>query len=164
MSVVLATSAIPTLLGALSHDFILALTPEHLICEANPLARQILGPQILGRPFLDLLTSESYSKGVAFLAELKQEADQASEAWELIFHSTQAEPVLLQARGGWLASGHWLFVGSNAMLNFSDVYYEVLAINSEMTNLIRQLSKDQARLNSQLENLFQVQEQLHVKH
>jgi hypothetical protein len=110
------------------------------------------------------LTSESHEKGVTFLAELKQEIDQASEAWELIFQSTQAEPVLLQVRGGWLASGQWLFVGSNDLLNFSDVYYEVLAINSEMTNLIRQLSKDQARLNSQLETLFQVQEQTNVKH
>jgi hypothetical protein len=37
------------------------------------------------------------------------------------------------------------------------IYHEVLSINSELTNLIRQLNKEQARLAAQIERLLKEQ-------
>jgi len=58
--------------------------------------------------------------------------------------------VVCAMRGGLVAPGNWLIMGASDPPELTSIYYEVLAMNSELTNLIRRLSKEQSRLNAQL--------------
>jgi hypothetical protein len=53
-------------------------------------------------------------------------------------------------------------VASRDSPQLTALYHEVLAMNNELTNLIRQISKEQARLITQLERLADAQERHYV--
>jgi hypothetical protein len=153
---------IPALLGHLSHELILVCGQEFTVHEANPLAKQMLGAHIVGQPFRGLLSEMTPAKNDAFLRHLQSVAkDQISESWELLFQVPEREPVLLHVRGGLTEQGEWLIVGTYESPQAQALYHEVLAMNSELTNLIRQLNKEHARLSNQLSNRVEVQEQTH---
>lgn len=157
------TSSIPELLGTLSHDIILVCNDQGVVQEANQLARQLLGEAIVGRLLLDLMTAMSYHKGEAFLNYLYTlPPNTTGDAWELLFHVPRSIPLRVSARGGALAGGGWLIVGGCEPPQLVALYHEVLAINSELTNLIRQLCKEQATLTSQVTHLLHLQEHLHA--
>jgi len=64
-------------------------------------------------------------------------------------------------RGGLTEQGEWLLVGTYESPQAQALYHEALAMNSELTNLIRQLNKEHARLSSQLSAQIETQEQTH---
>lgn len=153
---------IPALLGHLSHELILVCDRQFVVSEANPLARQMLGQHIVGQPFRALLSEMTPAKNDAFLHHLQSvAAGSISESWEMLFQIPEREPVLLHMRGGLTEQGEWLLVGTYESPQAQALYHEVLAMNSELTNLIRQLNKEHARLSNQLSTLAETQEQTH---
>lgn len=150
---------IPPILGRLSHDVMLVCDRESIIQEANPLALRLMGPEIVGKPLSDVMAEKSKAKGEAFLGYLQelQEGD-LSEAWELFFQVAGSSPMPVSVRGGLLEQDVWLLVGGCEPPQLTTIYHEVLAINTELTNLIRQLSKEQARLTSQVNRLLDSKE------
>jgi len=156
----MTSPAIPELLGTLSHDIILVCNTQEIVQEANPLAQQLLGEQIIGHPLLELMTTMSRAKGRAFLNHLSNQPDPAAaETWELVFHVPQTVPLRVRARGGPLKQGGWLIVCGCEPPHMMALYHEVLAMNSELTNLVRQLSKEQSVLTNRLTRLLQTEEQ-----
>jgi hypothetical protein len=152
-------ASIPNLIGQLSNDIMLICDQQCIVREANPVALQTLGNEIVGRPVLQLLATMSRTKGRAFFDHLRRLAPgECSEPWELLFHMSQAAPLLISVRGGATDDGQWLLVGSHESPQLTVLYHEVLAINSELTNLVRQLSKEQAQLTSRIETLMSAQE------
>ncbi|MFP4438316.1 MAG: hypothetical protein ACLFVO_13805 [Chloroflexaceae bacterium] len=152
--------AIPELLGTLSYDIILVCDSQEIVQEANPLAQQLLGEQIIGHPLLELMTTMSRAKGRAFLNYLHDQPDLTQvETWELLFHVPQTVPMRVRARGGPLEQGGWLIVCGCEPPYMMALYHEVLAMNSELTNLVRELSKKQSVLTNQLTQLLQAEEQ-----
>jgi hypothetical protein len=155
----MTTGIIPAPLGQLSNDIILICDRDAVVREANPYAVRTLGAAITGKPLLQILTTMSQAKGAAFIEHLRHLVPGAcSDGWELRFDVAQATPLLITVRGAALERGGWLLVGGNDASRLTAFYHEVLAINNELTNLIRQLSKDQARLKGRIEELLQPQE------
>lgn len=151
--------SIPDLIGQLSNDIILVCDQQCVVREANTVALQMLGSDIVGRPTLQLLATMSRTKGRAFFDHLRRlNAGECSEPWELLFHIARSAPLLISMRGGSTGGGQWLLVGSHESPQLTVLYHEVLAINSELTNLVRQLSKEQAQLTSRIETLMSSQE------
>ncbi len=155
-------NGIPTLLGSLTHDLIVLCNPSYVVLEANTLAQEMLGTHIVGQSLLQLLHEKSQMKGQSFLKHLSHlAANETSNAWELVFYSASGETVMINVRAGLSDNGNWLLVGTCESPQLTALYHEVLAMNSELTNLIRQLSKEQARLNEQLSRLLDLQEHYH---
>jgi PAS domain-containing protein len=155
-------NGIPALLGHLSHDLIFVCDRQFVVSEANPLAKQMLGTHIVGQPFREILSTMTPAKNEAFLHHLQSvSAGNISESWELLFHVAEGEPVLLHVRGGMTEQGEWLLVGTYESPQSQALYHEVLAMNSELTNLICQLNKEHARLSSKLSELVETQEYTH---
>lgn len=153
------SSLIPAPLGALSHDLILACDGEMIVREANALAVALLGRRVVGQPLLRLFAMMARPKAGAFLAQLRDlPPDATTEPWELLFHVPRATPLLANVRGGVVPCGGWLIVGSCPSPQLTTLYHEVLTINNELTNLVRQLSKEQALLSSRINRLLQAQE------
>jgi hypothetical protein len=148
------------MLGSLSHDLILVCDAEHRVREANPLSLTMLGPSIIGQPLQALLSDMTIAKNEAFLDHLDRiEIGSISDEWELLFHSSRPDPLLINLRAGLCDQGQWLLVGTCESPQLTALYHEVLAMNSELTNLIREMSKEQARLSDQLSHLLHTQEQ-----
>lgn len=152
-------TTLPGLIGKLSHELMLACDDELTVREANSLALSTLGPRIVGRPLLQLITSMARPKGAVFIAELEAlEPEQVSTTWELLLHVPRAAPLLIGLRGGRRREGGWLIMGAVESPRLSGLYHEVLALNKELTELIRQLTRQQAELNHKLERLPITQE------
>lgn len=152
-------TGIPAILGSLSHDLIFVCDTGFVVREANPLTLDLLGSDIIGQPLLYLLHESSCSKGQAFLDHIAAIAsDTASDAWELLFNASGRTPLLLRIQARQSAEGQWFIVGTYDSPQLTGLYHEVLAMNSQLTNMIRELSKEQARLNSQIAHLLEKQE------
>lgn len=150
-------SVIPTLFGNLSHELILVCDRHGLIREANQRSRQLLGDDIIGSSLLQLLSTMSYTKGNAFLQHVATLPPGAtSDVWELLFDRSDTAPLCVNMRAGALSPDYCVLIGGYEPPQLTTLYHEVLAINSELTNLIRQLSKEQARLGSQIERLMSI--------
>lgn len=148
------------LLGALTQDIILVCDRGHIVREANPLACDLLGGDLIGRPLLSLLSTMSQTKGEAFLEHTRQIAPgTASDTWELLFHVPPTEPLLANVRMGFSTRGYWLVVGTHESPQLSALYHEVLAMNTELTGMIRELSREQVRLSNQVSRLLAEQAQ-----
>lgn len=146
---------IPPILGKLSHDIILVGTPEGIIQEANELAIHLFGKDVLGKTLLSLMSPKSHAKGETFFKHMLEfDVGEVSNTWELFFKTLETDTFLVNARAGLLESGIWVMMGACEPPQLTAIYYEVLAMNSELTNLIRRLSKDQARLTNKLNNLL----------
>lgn len=154
-------AAIPDILGRLSHDVMLLCTREGVVCEANPVAKRILGEHIINQPLETLFSDMVGSKGKAFLDQLLDLADnETSNTWELFFKVPDSNDITpINMRGGAVDRERILLVGACEPPQLTAIYHEVLAINSELTNLIRQLSKEQARLSARLERLLNNEEE-----
>lgn len=147
---------IPDMLGRLSHEIILVCDEHGTIHEANPIALNMFGLSIIGRHLQELLFEKSVDKGNAFLSQLFElEMNSISNTWELYFNQPDSEPIACNIRGGKELAGYWIIIGACEPPELTAIYYEVLAMNSELTNLIRQLSKEQARLMTRLNELLQ---------
>lgn len=147
---------IPELFGTLSHDMLFVCNPEGIISEVNTLAQRMLGNGLVGKSFVNLLAESSRSKGMTLLENLRSyHLNDMSVTWELIFHGLEPNHLMVHVRAGVIAEDQWLIVGACEPPQLTAIYYEVLAMNSELTNLIRQLSKDQARLSTHLNRLLQ---------
>ncbi len=148
---------IPALFGDLSHDLILICDRHGLIREANLRSRQLLGEDIIGSPLLQLLSTMSHIKGNDFLQQITTLSPGAtSDTWELLFDSADAAPLCVSIRAGALSPDYRVLIGGYEPPRLTTLYHEVLAINSELTNIIRQLSKEQARLRDQIERLISI--------
>jgi len=151
--------AIPPMLGKLTHDVIILCSKDKIIQEANPFALRMIGPDIVGKSLESLFSDMSGSKVHSFIEHMSQfDMGEISETWELFFDTPEDEPRPINIRGGVMDTGEWLLVGTCEPPQLTTIYYEVLAINSELTNLVRRLSKDLAMLNSRLARLLQEQE------
>jgi hypothetical protein len=151
------------LLGRLSHELILVCDSDLVIREANELAIRTLRQPLLGQPLLQLIAPSARSKAVAFIAELQQlSADQLTISWELLLHVPQDNPLLIGMRGGALPAGGWLLMGGSEPGGITRLYQEVLALNSELTDLIRKLTREQAALSAQVQRLLDHQEHHNV--
>lgn len=154
---------IPPILGSLSSDIILVCDEGMTIREANTLALRTIGAQVIGQPLIAVFRNVSEDKARRFIAHLSTFREgEMCEAWELFLtplskESEGRERISLSLRGGKLAGGWWLFVGACEPVQLTMIYHEVLAINSELTNLVRQMTKDRTRLANQLSQ-FQAQE------
>lgn len=156
-------TGIPALLGTLTQELILVSDLQSVVLEANPLAARLLGQHIVGQPLLQFLSTGSHNKGNMFLEHLSGLGEgEVSDTWELLFDTPAAEPLLLNVRAGRLEHGGWLIVASRDSPQLTMLYHEVLAMNNELTSLIRQISKEQARLITQLERLAKSQERNYV--
>jgi hypothetical protein len=58
-------------------------------------------------------------------------------------------------RGGRLPDGGWMIMGSGESPRLANLYHEVLAINTELTNLIRELTREQAVLTGTINRLLE---------
>lgn len=155
-------SGIAAMIGLLSHDLIMVCDAQHVVRETNGVVGQVLGRQVVGLPFLALLPEMAQSKGQAFLEHLQQiPVGARSDTWELLFTMSQPVPLPISVRAGWCDQQTWVLVGTREPPHATALYHKVLAMNSELTNLIRQLSKEQARLNVELLRLAETQEQFH---
>jgi hypothetical protein len=147
---------IPPILGTLSSDIILACDEDMTICEANALALRTIGTEVIGQPLIAVFRNTSEQKARRFIEHLSTfQVGEMCEAWELFLtplstESEGRERMSLSLRGGKLAGGWWLFVGACEPVQLTMIYHEVLAINSELTNLVRQMTKDRSRLANQL--------------
>lgn len=155
-------SGLPGLMGVLSRELFIICDQQYLVCEANKLALQMLGSHIVGRPFLSLLADMSRTKGQIFVEHLyRLDSGVISDSWELLFDVIDSPPVLFSTRGALYEPGKWLLVGTYESPQLTALYHKVLAMNSELTNLIRQLSKEQVRLNREVMRLLEKQEHFH---
>lgn len=156
----MSDSTVPAMLGRLSHDVILICNRQGVVREANPVALRLLGDHIVDHSLEELFSEITGSKGQAFLEHLwKLETGDISTTWELFFTIPNVhEPAPINIRGGIVDHETVLLVGACEPPQLTAIYHEVLAINSELTNLIRQLSKEQARLSARLERLLREQE------
>jgi hypothetical protein len=152
-------TGIPAILSALSNDLILVCDEHYIIQEVNPLATDMLGESLVGQSFLHILHDSSQSKGQGFLEHIARiGTNNTSDSWELLFNVPRDHPMLITMRAGTCDQHTWLFVGTCESPQLTALYHEVLAMNSQLTNLIRQLSKEQARLHGQLVQLLETQE------
>jgi len=150
---------IPPMIGMLSHDIIIVCDEQTVVGEVNHVALGLLGSDIVGKPFASLLSERSYDKGDAFLDYITGlEIGDTTETWELSFQTIHSRSMPISIRSGRIEDNTWLLVGTIESPQLTAIYQEVLAINSELTNLIRQLSKEQAKLTDQLTRLLQAQE------
>jgi hypothetical protein len=150
---------IPELLGSLSHDLIMVYDEHYVIREANALALHFLGEQCVGQALPTLFADMAYDKGMAFLAQANTlQVGQTGEPWELLLNTVHIEPTLIKMRAGRWQPQSWLLVGMCDSPQLTALYHEVLEMNSELTNLIRQLSQEQSRLSGEVSRLLQTQE------
>ncbi len=157
-------TVIPPMLGSLCHDMILVCDKQSIIQEANPVAMHMLGQDIIGNQLFTLLSDNSIEKGKAFIKNSNRlDVGEISGTWELIFNTHALAHTPVKMRGGLFSQEKLLLVGSCEQQHLMGVYNEVLAINSELTNLIRQVSKEQARLTTRLTRLIEAQEEHNVK-
>ncbi len=149
--------------GRLSGELILICNAQMQVCEANELTCATLGEPIVGQPLSQLFTSMARAKGAAFIAELQRlDASAVSATWELLLHVPHAAPLLAGLRGGRLPEGGWMILGSSELPHLTSLYHEVLSLNTELTNLIRDLTREQAALNETVHRLLEVQEKRHA--
>lgn len=142
------------MLARLSNELILVCDDQMLVREANPLALETLGAQIVGKALPQLAAHVARSKAEAFAAELRQlDTDGVSTSWELLLQVPQAPPLLAGLRGGRTHEGGWMIMGAGETPRLTALYYEVLALNTELTNMIRGLIREQADLNSTVSRL-----------
>ncbi len=155
----MTSPCIPPMLGVLSHDIILVCDASGMVQEANTLAQRMFGADLIGSMLEQLLSEHAAEKGAAFLQQLGELAPGAvGPAWELLFHVPNSTPLPISMRGGNMSPDAWMLVGACEPPQLTSIYHEVLAINSELTNLIRQLSKEHARLAEQVGRLLDAQE------
>jgi PAS domain-containing protein len=150
-------AGIPAILGSLSNDLILVCDEAYVVQEANALACHILGTHMIGQPLINLLHRTSQDKGQAFLEHTRSiAAGETGDTWELLFAAPDREPLLISMRAGRSEHGTWLLVGMCESPQFTALYHEVLSINSQLTNLVRHLSKEQSqsRLNNPASHLM----------
>ncbi len=118
-----------------------------LLCDSRGFILKVLEdelgliePHLIGGPFTQILDAGSVDKGLDFFAAIQQ--DTLFHAWELIV-TEQGRPLLMYAVGALRQDGILIV----AMTDSSQLlrYYEELAqINSEQTNSMRMLLKQQA--------------------
>lgn len=138
----------------LSNEMILICDEQMLVREANPTALEALGKQIIGQPLTQLSSTVAQAKAEAFADELRQlNPSGVSTSWELLLHSPHATPLLAGMRGGRLPEGGWMIMGASEAPRLTALYYEVLAINTELTNMIRELIREQSNLSAAVKRL-----------
>jgi hypothetical protein len=156
---------IDPIFGRLSGELILVCDDDLTVRDANTLARSTLGERIVGRPLLKLITAMARAKGEAFLDALRSLGDADSTAtWELLLHVPRAAPLLTGLRGARRPGGGWVIMGGGESPGLSRLYHEVLSLNAELTDLIRQLTREQAALAATVSRLTQRQEEHHAEH
>lgn len=144
----------------LSHELMLFCDDGLVVREANPLALTTLGPRIIGRPLAQLFATMARPKGAAFIEELgRLDAEAVSATWELLLHVPRAAPTLVGLRGGRSPAGGWVIMGASEPPHLTALYHEVLGLNTELTDLIRDLTRQQAGLSAQLACLLTATEQ-----
>jgi hypothetical protein len=158
----MSTSPIDLIGSRLSGEVILICDDQMIVREANELARTTLSEHIVGRPLLRIVTAMARSKGKAFIDALGRLDDTAvTNTWELLLHVPRAAPLLVSLRGGRLPEGGWMIMGSSDSPRLTALYHEVLSINTELTNVIRQLTREQAALVSSINQLIESQRAPH---
>lgn len=158
-------SALDPLIGRLSGELILVCDEQLLVSEANEPARSLLGERVVGRPVLRLVAAMGRVKGVAFTDALRAlGGDEVTAPWELLLHVPRSTPVLASLRGARLPGGGWVIVGGGESPRLTQLYHEVLALNRELTDLVRQLTREQAALAATVNRLLQSQEAQHADH
>jgi hypothetical protein len=126
---------------------ILICDDQMTVREANELALATLSDNILGRPLLLLVANMARSKGATFIDELRcLDTKGVTPTWELMLHVPRDVPLLVGLRGARLPDGGWMIMGSGESSRLMGLYHEVLSLNTELTNLIRQLTRDKAAL------------------
>ncbi|PDW02002.1 hypothetical protein [Candidatus Viridilinea mediisalina] len=152
------------MLGRLSNELILVCDDDLVVREANGLAVQTLGTAIIDHSLFDLFSPAAQGKGTAFVAELQRlSADQITPTWELMLDVPHGNKLLIGIRGGKLPGRGWLIMGGGEPSGISNLYHEVLALNIELTTLIRKLSREQTVLNDRIQRLLDLQEQYNVQ-
>lgn len=148
------------LFSQLSGEIILICDDQLLVREVNDLARTTLGDHIVGRPLLQLIAAMARSKGAAFIDELQRlDGTGVTATWELMLHVPRsAPPLFVGMRGGRLPDGGWMIMASSESPRLAHLYHEALSINIELTNLIRELTREQATLTRTLNHLLARQE------
>lgn len=153
------------LLGRLSNELIFVCDHDLIVREANGLAMRTLGEALLDHSLLELFSPAAQGKGTAFVAELQRlHDDQITPTWELMLDVPHGNTLLIGLRGGRLPKRGWLIMGGGEPSGISNLYHEVLALNIELTTLIRKLSREQTILNERIERLLDLQEQHDVTH
>ncbi len=153
-------SRIPDMLGQLSHDVIVVCTNEAIIYETNAVAERVFGQSLVDEPLQHIFSSKTQTKTERFLTQMRElSVGDISSSWELFFDIPDESPMPVTLRGGVLDQKLWMLVGAFESPQLVAIYHEVLAINSELTNLIRQLSKEQAHLSAQLDRLLHLKEE-----
>jgi hypothetical protein len=151
------------LIGQLSNELILVCDGDLIVREANALALVTLSERIIGQPLLHLIAPVARGKGAAFIAELQRlSTEQLSVTWELLLRVPQDTPLLIGLRGGALPAGGWLIMGGGEPSGLSRLYKEVLALNTELTDLVRKLTREQAVLSEQVRRLLEREEHHNV--
>ncbi|RRR69484.1 MAG: hypothetical protein EI684_15545 [Candidatus Viridilinea halotolerans] len=154
-----------TLLGRLSNELILVCDHDLVVREANELAVQTLGEALLDHSLIELFSPTAQGKGTAFVAELQRlSPTQTTPTWELMLDVPHGNRLLIGLRGGKLPNQGWLIMGGGEPSGISNLYHEVLALNIELTTLIRKLSREQTVLNDRIQRLLEFQEQHDVHH
>jgi hypothetical protein len=153
-------SSIPDMLGRLSHDIIVVYNDDSVICETNAVAERVFGRDLVDQPLQSIFSSKTQTKTDRFLAQMRElSVGDISSSWELYFDIPDQSPMPVTLRGGALDQTLHMIVGAFESPQLTAIYHEVLAINSELTNLIRQLSKEQAHLSAQLDRLLHLKEE-----
>jgi hypothetical protein len=142
------------LLAELSYDLVLTCDAGTAVVAANSVALRTLGPRLLGKPLLKLTSTLSRPKTEAFLERIRMlGSGEISDSWELLFHVPRSVPLMARARAAALPEGGWLLLANFEALQPSPLYEEVLAINNDLTALVRAVNKKQAALARQLARL-----------
>ncbi|MFV9506612.1 MAG: hypothetical protein AB4911_18840 [Oscillochloridaceae bacterium umkhey_bin13] len=155
----MTTLTATTLLGRLSHELIFMCDDGLIVREANGLALETLDRPLVGLPFAKLFATNARVKGEAFLGELRQlSPNEITVTWELMLHVPHQAPLLIGLRAGALEGGGWVIMGGGEPTGMHRLYHEVLALNTELTDLVRKLTREQAALSEQVRRLLAHQE------
>lgn len=155
----MSTLPLQPLISQLSHELIMVCDQELVVREVNELAASMIGERIIGRPLLQLFSNMARPKAIAFInALLALDPGQVTATWELLLHMPRAAPLLVGLRGGRIGEGGWLLMGNGEPPRLTGLYHEVLALNTELTDLVRTLTREHAALAQQIERLMQEKE------
>lgn len=151
-----------SLLSRLSHELIFVCDDALIVREANELAITTLAQPIVGEAFAKLFASNARIKGEAFIAELRRLGpDELTVTWELLLHVPDQAPLLIAIRAGALQGGGWVLMGGSEPTGVYRLYQEVLALNTELSDLVRKLTREQAALSDHVRRLLAHQENHH---
>jgi hypothetical protein len=157
--------SILAVVNRLSHELVLFCDDDMVVREANPVALTMLGPRLIGRPLLQLFSAMARPKGAAFLDELRGlEGEAVSATWELLLHRSRAAHALVELRGSRSPEGGWVIIGASEPPHLTALYHEVLGLNAELSELIRNLTRQQASLSAQIAHLLSTREQHNADH